>query len=43
MVRYASLEGSRRASKNTAKKLEKSLKNLLTNGKSCGMIAKLSR
>ena len=42
MLIYASLEGSRWASEHTAKKLEKSLKNLLTNGKTCGMIAKLS-
>ena len=42
MLIYASLEGSREAIDHTAKKLKKVLKNLLTNGKTCGMIAKLS-
>ena len=36
------LRGTPQGSENTAKKLKKVLKTLLTNGKYCGMIAKLS-
>lgn len=36
------LRGDPKGCENTAKKLKKVLKTLLTNGKYCGMIAKLS-
>jgi len=42
MVIYASLERSASGKRKYRKKTEKVLKTLLTNGKYCGMIAKLS-